>query len=194
MYKLEFKTSLIDINELIQTYAFPDKFMEFCKACPEYNAVWSCPPLSIDPFQYLREYSHANLIGVKIIYDSDFIEKSTPEIAKSTYLNISTKLRNALLAVEENSPNTKAIAPGSCHFCQPCERAFAKNCKHPEKMRYSFDSFGMDLTKIAQDLLNIKLLWAKEGLPEYHMLISAFLVNDNASTDLANKFIEIMLK
>ena len=198
MYKLEFRTNTIDMSELIKTYCYRDKFMEFCKTCPEYNSVWSCPPLSIDPMEYLNEYNSSAIIGTKIIYDFDFIEetKKSPEAAKAAYYNISAMVRNALLHVESNRQDIKAIAPGSCHICYPCERVFERSCKHPEKMRYSFDSFGMDLTKIAQDMLATKLLWAKEGLPEYHMLISAFLLKDNGnsiSDNLINEFIESML-
>jgi len=199
MYKLEFKTGVIEINELIGKYCFPDKFMEFCKVCPEYNKVWSCPPLDINPPEYLREYDYAVVMGTKIKYAPDFIEKSKGdiEVAKTTVYDISVKVRNALLHTEGRRQNIKAIAPGSCNICRPCQRAFAKRCKYPEKMRYSFDSFGVDLTEIAENLLGTKLLWVKDGLPEYHMLISAFLIKENEkaadiSAALVSEFIEFV--
>jgi len=191
MYSLEFKTNIITINDLIQTYCFADRFMEFCKGCSEYNAVWSCPPLNIDPLAYLKEYEHALIIGAKIIYSPDFIEeaKAVPEEAQAAYYEASENVVKALLHTEYDFQSIKAIAPGSCRICVPCERAFARKCKYPDKMRYSFDSFGMDLTKIAQALLGTELLWEKSGLPEYHMLISAFLIKDSGDISVYSEFL-----
>jgi len=198
LYKIEFKTNIITVGQLVDHYCRPEKFLEFCKDCPEYGAVWSCPPLDFDPRKYLYGYHYAAIIGTKISYEPNFIleSKTSPEAGKALYNELSLKLHNALLEAE--TFDSKAVAPGSCRLCQPCERVFGRKCKYPDKMRYSFDAFGMGLGGISMFLLGTELLWEKEGLPEYHMPISAFLINnpcgDIISENIIRRFKEAMLR
>ena len=48
-------------------------------------------------------------------------------------------------------------------------------------MRCSLDAFGIDLSKITQDILNIKLLWNSEKLPAYTTLIHGLLAKQSIS-------------
>lgn len=186
MYRTEIIVNSTDINSLINDYCQREKFLEFCKECKAYNAVWSCPPLSFDPVEYLQSYKKTLVIGVKIIYadelrsgDNEYANEKAKEIMAA----VKGRIHTTQLAAEKESEGIMAISSGSCNICTPCERVLDKPCKYPEKMRHSFDSFGIDLTKVAENLLETKLLWANNSLPEYHMLISAFLLKNGCELE-----------
>jgi hypothetical protein len=40
-------------------------------------------------------------------------------------------------------------------------------------MHLSLESMGFDVASISEDILGDKILWAKESLPEYIILVSA---------------------
>jgi predicted metal-binding protein len=165
--------------------------MVFCKECNNYNSLWSCPPLEIDVNQFLLDYNYIYVIGVKIIYDAETIKSAkTPEKIKEITMHslkeVKSKLSDTLLALERQIPASVSLASGGCHLCQRCKRCDKLPCEHPEKMRYSLDAFGFDLTAITSDLLQIDLKWSKDTLPEYYTLIHALLTKHSLSNMLEN--------
>lgn len=157
--------------------------MTFCKDCHNYNALWSCPPLQFDANQFLQNYNYIYIVGVKVIYNPETVTlANTPEKVKEitmrTLREVKDKLANALHFLEGQIPDSVSLASGGCHICQHCSRLDNRPCIHPEKMRYSLDSFGFDLTAITSDLLQIELKWSKDTLPEYYTLIHGLLTKD----------------
>ncbi len=183
MYHTSIRFNSVPLSEFINKYQHQYKFMAFCKDCHNYNTLWSCPPLQIDANQFLQDFNYIYIIGVKVIYHPETIKlANTPEKIKEitmlTLQAVKKKLANALLALEAQVPGSVSLASGGCHICQRCNRLDNLPCNHPEKMRYSLDSFGFDLTAITSDLLQIDLKWTKDSLPEYYTLIHALLTKN----------------
>jgi len=105
---------------------------------------------------------------------ADTIEK-VHEITTQSLQEVKKKLSNVLFDLEHQIPGSVSLASGGCNICQHCKRLDNLQCQFPEKMRYSLDSFGFDLTEITSDLLQIELKWSKDSLPEYYTLIHALL-------------------
>ncbi len=69
--------------------------------------------------------------------------------------------------MEEQIPGSISISSGGCNLCNECNRKDGLPCRQPDKMRYSLDAFGFDLTAITKDMFDIDILWCKERLPDY---------------------------
>lgn len=168
------------LDEFIAKYQDQAKFLVFCQHCGNYQTLWSCPPLLLDVPQFLQGFNYIYIIGVKVIYDEETIKSAhtaekIKEITFQSLQEVKTKLAAALLTLEQQIPGSVSLSSGGCRLCQRCERRDDRPCRYPEKMRYSLDAFGFDLTAITSDLLQIELKWAKNSLPEYYTLIHALL-------------------
>ena len=168
------------LSEFIRRYQHRDKFLAFCKDCKNFNTRWSCPPLAIDVDRFLQNYNYIYVIGVQIIYDADTIQRAdTSEkikhVTTQSLQDVKTRLSDALLALEKQIPGSISLASGGCSVCQRCRRCDQLPCRYPEKMRYSLDSFGFDLTALTSDALQIELKWAQNSLPAYYTLVHALL-------------------
>lgn len=181
-----------DIASFLTKYQDVPHFLTYCKECTNYNAKWSCPPLAVNPKTYLNDYSKIYLVGLQIFYD----EKTKAEInTKEKIMDFSQKLlrkmknqlADNLLNIEKEVPNTLSFSSGGCSWCCKCTRPNNQPCRKPEKMRYSLDSFGVDLGKVTEEFLNIKLLWGLDKLPDYHTLIHAIVIKDSCDTELLMK-------
>ena len=40
---------LVPLSDFIRKYQDRERFIGYCRACPNYETVWSCPPLSFFP-------------------------------------------------------------------------------------------------------------------------------------------------
>lgn len=169
------------VGEWLSRYCFPELFREACRHCPEYNMNWSCPPGLPEAEALLGNYQTVYLVGVKIIYDQEQRARAlrAPQDAETvrqgSYGVVKKALLEALLQLEEAVPGSYTVAAGRCEQCEKCSRIIGRVCRRPERLRYSFSAFGFDLTAIAEELLELRLLWADEGLPEYNVAIAAFL-------------------
>ncbi len=69
MSRLEARLRLVEMDQLMEFY-FPEKFLPYCRECPNYNARWSCPPYD-KPLPRLEEYAGACLLSVQAVYDEE---------------------------------------------------------------------------------------------------------------------------
>lgn len=188
MYRTEMYQQEVGMEEFIAKYQDIDKFMAYCRACPNYNARWSCPPLSFDVGEMLAKYSRVHLVGLKMTYDAETIASAdTPEKVKQvtwdTLFVEKRALEETLLIVESENAGSMSLSSGGCHYCETCARAEGQPCTYPDKMRYSLDAFGFDLTAITADQLGIDLCWSEGALPPYYTLIHALLLPAHAEVD-----------
>ncbi len=188
MYETELYQADIPMKEFIAKYQDIDKFMAYCRACPNYNVRWSCPSLSFDVGELLAKYDRVHLVGLKMTYDQETIRSAdTPEKVKSvtwdTLFVEKRALEETLLIVESENAGSRALSSGGCHYCDTCARTEGKACIYPDKMRYSLDAFGFDLTAITAQQLGIDLCWSQGALPPYYTLIHALLLPVGAETD-----------
>lgn len=173
----------IGSDEIIKKYYDKERFTELCKACSNYNILWSCPPLNFDPKSYIKKYKNAYIIGTKIIYSQDVIgyadtkEKIIECTQKSLYV-LRGILLKILLQLEKKYQNSLGISSGGCEICSHCSKEDNLPCKNSDRMRYSLESLGIDLGELASHLLDIELKWSDgRQLPEYFTLINAFMTN-----------------
>ena len=181
MFTTEVKVKALPVREWLDRYCFPGKFLDACKACPDYGRVWSCPPGVPEAEALLGRCRTAYLIGVKVCYrPADLAralrsQEEAEAVRQETYSVAKKALLEALLALEERCPGSITVAAGRCEQCAGCTRTQGLPCRKPERMRYSFSAFGFDLTALAREQLDLDLLWAGRGLPPYNAALAAFL-------------------
>ncbi len=179
-FRLEYRTSAMEMEQFRRTYQDRERFLACCRECPRYETRWSCPPLSFDVDDFLTSYAWVNLLCARIFLDDETIRAvDTAEKMQTTGWDIVSRvkldLEDRLRALETQVPGSLSLSSGGCHRCGRCAREEGGACRQPEKMRYSLDAFGFDLTAITQDLFQIEILWCREHLPEYFTLIHGLL-------------------
>ncbi len=168
-YKKEVKT-----EEYVENYVCVDEFLEYCKACENYNRKWSCPSLSFDPVEdYWKKYEKLIVVGKKMIFDEE--EKENWQDLMKT---VKQELTKELYEMESAFPNCKSLSAGSCQLCgaDNCSRKNGEPCRFPDKMRYSIESLGGNVGLTCTKLLGLPLQWMEEGkVPDYFVLVGGLL-------------------
>ena len=169
------------MEELKKDYCDREKFEKFCKECRNYGSTWSCPPYNFDVEDYLKNYSYIYLVGVKIIFDEETLDKANTKEKINDYTTetlkyMKDKIMMELLRVEKRYEGSKSLSAGGCKICDDCSRKNNTQCQHPDMMRYSLESMGFDVGGISSRLLDYELKWATETrLPEYFSLVTGLM-------------------
>jgi predicted metal-binding protein len=180
--------------EEIKEYFHPEVFIEYCKNCKHYNKIWSCPPYDFNVLEIIDRYKYVNIIGSKIYINS--LGESFKELLNHRDVNYASNeiyeaarkvLDEKLMAIENGKDDLCALFAGRCIVCNRCTREEQKPCINPEKMHFSLESMGFDVASICKDILGDKIQWAKEGLPEYFILISAIFSKEKLHVEYVNK-------
>ena len=181
MYTTEVTVKAIPVADWLSKYCAQGENLDACRACPDYGQVWSCPPGLPGARELLGGFQTAHIVGVRVIYDAAERARAlrspgeAEAVRQESYGKVKKALMDALLALEQVCPGATTIAAGRCEQCDECTRPYGQPCRKPERLRYSFSAFGFNLTAIARDLLDMELLWADKGLPEYQAAIAAFV-------------------
>ena len=181
MYRTEVTFKKISMEELKKDYCDREKFEKFCKECRNYGSTWSCPPYNFDVEDYLKNYSYISLVGVKIIFDEETLDKVNTKEKINDYTTetlkyMKDKIMMELLRVEKRYEGSKSLSAGGCKICDDCSRKNNTQCQHPDMMRYSLESMGFDVGGISSGLLDYELKWATETrLPEYFSLVTGLM-------------------
>lgn len=176
----------LDMDYLMEY--FNNQYIEmFCKECPNYGKVWTCPPHNFNLEGALKQYKTAYLIG-SLIYSEDlppYIQKLVDEnpydIEKATELmmkEVRKKLDVKLLEIEKKIPDSRVVFSGKCLFCEKCAREENKKCRNPEIMRVSLESYGFDICRICNEILGVEIVWGLYNLPTYVILADVVLTKD----------------
>ena len=188
-YSVEYRTDHIEMPRFRQKYQDRDKFMAFCRECPRYDSLWSCPPLSFDVDTFLEPYTWINVLCAKIRLDAETIRTAdTAEKIKTIGWDIVSVVKldtdERLRKLEAQVPESLSLSSGGCNLCKSCTRKSGSPCRQPDKMRYSLDAFGFDLTAITKDVFHIDILWCRDSLPEYFTLIHGLLADKSVPEKL----------
>ena len=181
MYRTEVTFKKISMEELKKDYCDREKFEKFCKECRNYGSTWSCPPYNFDVEDYLKNYSYIYLVGVKIIFDEETLDKVNTKEKINDYTTktlkyMKDKIMMELLRVEKRYEGSKSLSAGGCKISHDCSRKNNTHCEHPDMMRYSLESMGFDVGGISSRLLDYELKWATETrLPEYFSLVTGLM-------------------
>lgn len=177
-----------------QRYQDKEKFMAYCRECPRYDTVWSCPPLDIDSEVYLSRFAWINVVGAKINLERHVIEEADTadkikdlgwQIVSEVKLRMEEKLRK----LERELPGSISLSSGGCNLCRECSRKAGQPCRLPDKMRYSLDAFGFDLSAITQDMLGIEIQWCRDRLPDYFTLVHGIMTVNEVPEKFRDRYL-----
>ena len=173
----------MEMDRFRQSYQNREKYMAYCRECPRYETVWSCPPLAFDVDAYLAPYGLIYPVCARIDLDEATIAAAdTAEKIKSTgwgiLLAVKLDMEEKLRRLEPEAPGSVSLSSGGCNLCAACTRRDGKPCRRPDRMRYSLDAFGFDLTAITKDLFSIDIQWCSDRLPDHFTLVHALLAKE----------------
>ena len=72
MYTTESYTTSIAVSDYKKRYIDIPTFTEYCKACPNYDRLWSCPSYTFDVEAFWNQFQTLDLFAVKILYNDVF--------------------------------------------------------------------------------------------------------------------------
>lgn len=185
MYQIRRTETLVPVREIVKQDIHADKYIEYCRQCPNFGIKWSCPPYDFDVSSVWCRYADLNLIAVQIYFDEALLRKTYSEqelnhIQNRCIEEVRIELDCELLAMEQTTPGSLALYPGSCLLCDSCSRTREMKCAHPNQMRFSIESLGGDVSALTEKYFGIELKWAKSGtLPEYLTLVCGLLCEKN---------------
>ena len=173
MYTIEKSEKTIKVSEYIKDYVNVEEFLQYCKECKNYDAVWSCPSYDFNPEDYWKEYDELLVVARKIIFGPEVDEARSYEIM----LEVKDDMSRELYELEKTFPGSISLSAGSCSMCKDgCTRVSGQPCRHPELMRYSIESIGGNVGKTVSKLMGYELEWIEEGkLPSYYVLVGGLL-------------------
>ncbi|MDO5116267.1 MAG: DUF2284 domain-containing protein [Synergistaceae bacterium] len=175
---LENETS---VGDFVRGYVDVPRFLECCKACPNYGGKWSCPPYDFEPLDLWRGFSSIRLFGTKIILDgsmkgADYNAAEVGGFIRGALAKEKHKLMELVLRLEAEEKGSLGLAAGSCELCGICSRREGGRCRRPELMRYSIEALGGNVSAVAEELLGTEIKWIKNGgVPEYFVLVCGLL-------------------
>lgn len=183
MYTTSNYEAAISVPEYVENYVDVPTFLEACKACPNYDRVWSCPSYDFDVIRYWNRYQTFRVYATKITFDSALTEKTYTPQELSEILNKvlpveKKKISEHLYREERLNPGSISLSAGSCHLCPDgCKKPTGRSCTQPDLMRYSIESLGGNVGLTIEKLLGIELEWMKEGrLPKHFVLVGGLLL------------------
>lgn len=182
MYTTERYEAEISVEQYLEEYVDVEGFLEACKACPNYEKQWACPPYDFDVIGFWKKYSSLELTAIKIIFDEELTgrrltDEEQKEILQGSMMKVKEELSQELYRKEEELPGSMSLSAGSCIICKnQCTRMEGMPCRFPEKMRHSIESLGGNVGLTCSRLMKIELMWMEEGkLPPYFVLVCGLL-------------------
>ena len=172
--KKEKFTKVIATKDYIKKYVNVEEFLDKCKECHNYNKIWTCPGFDFDPMDIWNKYDNLFVLAVKFTLE----DLDTQEEANERMLEIKDEISQELFEMEKSKNGSISLSAGCCTQCGNgnCTREQGKECRYPEKMRYSIEALGGNVGMTIRDLMGIELLWCEQGkLPEYYVLVGGLL-------------------
>ncbi|HKK96243.1 MAG TPA: DUF2284 domain-containing protein [Anaerovoracaceae bacterium] len=153
-------TKTISLDRLIKNHFDFNRINGYCKECPNYGNLWSCPPFDFDVNVVFNGRSHIKInawvFNTEELKDSEIEHLNSNTVYEMNYL---------VLEEEKKTPGSFAFYADSCDICGDgyCSRLSNMPCLHLNKMRYTLEAFGVDVLTLLEDLFDLKLVWADEG-------------------------------
>ena len=184
MYTLTRHTAEIPVEEYLENYVDIPTFIKACKACPNYEHSWSCPPYDFDVIAYWKQFKTLKLFAHELTPDPYYLERSyTQEELKDVIGQILSEAPRTLgaeiFSMEKDYTGSVSLSPGgSCSKCKgQCSRLEGKPCRFPDTLRHSLESLGGNVGLTVEKLMSLKMEWIKDGhLPSHFILVSGLLL------------------
>ena len=150
-------------------YHDPVRIQAYCRSCEKYGMYWSCPPFEEQPLTQLADWTHAVVVTQK----TRIAAGSSKEELISQFLDAREILGETMKHWEVDG--TVAVIAGHCSGCTACTRSKDLPCSAPERMRYSLEALGFDVTGLAEGLAGQSMHWPSNGMPDYLVIVGALL-------------------
>ena len=162
----------IDVQDFIRDYIDVEAFLACCRECPNYGQLWTCPPYDFDPLNVWRRYDTLQVYGYQVTCRK---EADEPELL-AVHEAVKQRIQEELSVMESQNPGSMLLAAGSCEVCKRCTRPEGKACRFPEKIRFSIESIGGNVSKTVEDLCGIRLDWTADGsMPDHFVMVGGLL-------------------
>lgn len=173
--KLERFEKTVSAADYVRDFVDVPKFFEFCRVCPNYGKVHSCPPFDFDSAEFWEGFSRIRLILYKMTLEE---EKNSDERWKvMSYVRDS--MLEELLEEEKKNPGSVVLTAGGCSKCGSgnCTKLSGEPCRFPDRMRHAIESVGGDVVKTSEELFGINVVWTKgDEVPPYMILMNGLLL------------------
>ncbi len=172
-YGVERKEAETTVDEFLAHCVDVPKFLEYCKACPNYDTRWSCPSFEFNPMDIWKTYKALRLYAWILTPE----EGCTTEALLQGLTEQKTETIKALMAMEAANPGSWALVCGTCNLCNACQRSQGRPCIHPDELRYSIEAMGGDVGETMRRYFQKEIQWIRNGvLPDYLMLVGGLLL------------------
>jgi len=198
MNYISFTVESTTIEELLKYYS-PKVINKYCENCIKFSKVWTCPPLPFKDIDYVSRYKYCYIISGKVHINK--IPKSELEELVSSALKKYGNLSNSndefsntfnglyhifrefnddkIFSLETYFKDSISLASGRCLKCKDCSRIFNKPCLFEDKLRYSLEGLGFDVSLIIENVFKDKIQWSNDFKPQYVTCVSALLSNEH---------------
>jgi len=166
----------LPVKELKKRFRDAERFVQFCRECPNFGRSWACPPFNFNEDEYLSQWDSALLVATKIVPAAGMHGAEAGRLLREVRRTVDARL----LDLERTTGGRAFSYAGSCDHCSEdgCNRECRQPCRHPELVRPSLEAFGFDIGAILSDLFGIRLLWPQgDAMPPYLMLVTALFHN-----------------
>ena len=168
--------AVLSVEECLEKYVDVEKYLGFCRQCPNYGNCWSCPPYDFDPVDVWKSYDRLEILALQITPASEETRKQAAEDPRALLVPLRASLDEELARMEAEIPGSLRLNAGKCLVCPVCARGKGEPCRFPEKRRCSIESLGGAVGDIAAQVLRAPLQWAKNGEPPaYFVLVGGLL-------------------
>ncbi|MFI3321537.1 MAG: DUF2284 domain-containing protein [Rikenellaceae bacterium] len=187
MGKTEFKLAKISVSEYKREYQNIEKVRCICKGCPNYGKRWGCPPFEPEEDAKIDTFNFAYIMATKIYIDDSYLDKTYDgkqfaKVCQEILVAQRKIIDKKLVELEDSTPFSQSFYGGACIGCgyEKCSRSEGKPCTKSATIRPSLESMGFEVSKTTSNLLNIEILWSKDGkLPEYYTLVYAIFSKES---------------
>lgn len=179
---VEISAVCVDSKRILQ-YEEQVKFKELCMmGCANYKRKWSCPPYAPFYHDISKEYRFLTVCILTVpLNQFDYISR---DYLKVKAANSILKSRADRMLRKNVSENHRGISTGSCRICKPCKCKLNAPCRNPNKVMYSFEALGIDVSHMVKDLFDFELQWYSKGkLPEYTSVVVGVLSKEKADIE-----------
>ena len=176
---------IVEFYSIIPPNLFPlinkEKFNGLCKSgCPNYGKKWSCPPHAPSFQDFTTGWKNLHILYIRAATDQFTYVKNN--YLKIRAANSILKSRADKFLRKMTEQKGKFISTGSCRLCKPCKCKSGAACTHLNKMTFSFEALGVDVSMLVDKYFRVPLLWYKpNSLPEYTAVVCGLLTNESFS-------------
>lgn len=188
-YCTERYEAVVNVPEYVNDCVAVEEFLPYCRKCPNYNQVWSCPEYDFNPYDYWAKYQTFWIIGIKIMVPEEITGRvwtagECQKMIDEMLWEEKRKLSAELYELEKQYPGSVSLSAGSCQLCPAakCTRRQGEPCRNPEKLRYSIESLGGNVGLTVTKYLGQKLEWIEEGrMPHHFILVCGLLLKEKVN-------------